>query len=133
MAICATLSMCNISSATAPAAWLFEHCKTNFSVSAANVRRLFGPPALDATLPEKVRPSEVVISTKPAAAAAADTSLFSEKSNLLAKAITSGRFIDSGSKVSTTSAPSISRAATDQGSENFASYGVFGSFFSLRG
>ena len=84
-------------------------------------------------MPEKVRPSVVVISTNPAAAAAADTSLFSVYSNLLDKAITSARLIDSGSKVSTTSAPSISRAATDQGSENLASYGVFGSFFSIRG
>ena len=121
VAICATLSMCNISSATALAPERFEHCRTNFSVSAAKVRRLFGPPALEATLPEKVRPSVVVISTEPAAAAAAATSLFSENSNLLAKAITAGRLIDSGSKVSTTSAPSIISAATDQGRENFAS------------
>ena len=125
--------MCNISSATDLAACWSPHCKENFSVNAASDSRLVGPPALAATLPVKVRPSVVVISTEPAAAAAADTSLFSANSNLLASAITSGRVIEFGSKVSTIRAPSVINAATDQGKENLASYGVFGSFFSDLG
>ena len=62
--------------------------------NASDESRLLGPPALVEAIPEKERPSVVVISTDPGAAAAATTSFHSSNSNFSANSITEPRLIE---------------------------------------